>query len=160
MVFITKDVMHESKFTLMPLTAELALRVGQNLRWEDRREVEQTSPGWTAEALCVQSYYDSAYGSSVYFEVPNGKAAGVAGGAPDNVIWMLCTDITTKYPYSFVREARRWVDSLPNPYLCNVADMRNTSHIKLLKLLGFKFIRYHVYNGVPLIEFIKLCVMQ
>ena len=152
--------MHESKFTLTPLTAELALRVGQNLRWEDRREVEQTSPGWTAEALCVQSYYDSAYGSSVYFEVPNGKAAGVAGVTPENAIWMLCTEASTEFPHTFVREARRWVEGLPNPYLFNYVDMRNEAHIKLLKLLKFTFLNYRVYNGVPLIEFIKLCVMQ
>ena len=155
MAYTTKDVMHESKF-IKPLTAELALSVGQNLRQEDRREVEQTS-GWTAEAVCVQSYYNSAYGSSVYFEVPNGKAAGVAGVTPDNMIWMLCTEASTEYPHTFVREARRWVNSLPNPYLYNYVDMRNEDHIKLLKLLGFKFIRYYVYNGVPLIEFIKLC---
>ena len=148
--------MQEGKFTLKPLTAELALSVGQNLRLDDRREVEDTT-GWTAEAVCVQSYYDSAYGSSVYFEVPNGKAAGVAGVTPENVIWMLCTEASAEHPYAFVKEARRWVDSLPNPYLYNHADMRNETHIKLLKLLGFKFIRYHVLNGVPLIEFIKLC---
>ena len=71
---------------------------------------------------------------------------------------MLCTETSAEYPRAFVREARRWVDSLPNPYLYNHADMRNETHIKLLKLLGFKFIRYHVLNGVPLIEFIKLCV--
>ena len=130
--------------------------MGQNLRLDDRREVEDTT-GWTAEAVCVQSYYDSAYGSSVYFEVPNGKAAGVAGVTPENVIWMLCTEASAEHPYAFVKEARRWVDSLPNPYLYNHADMRNETHIKLLKLLGFKFIRYHVLNGVPLIEFIKLC---
>ena len=133
--------------------------MGQNLRREDRREVEDLT-NWTAEACCVQSYYNSAYGGSVYFEVPNGKAAGVAGVTPENVIWMLCTDVTSEYPYAFVREARRWVDSLPNPYLYNHADMRNEAHIKLLKLLGFKFIRYHVLNGVPLIEFIKLCANQ
>ncbi len=147
--------MHESKF-IQPLTAELALSVGQNLRQEDRREVEETT-GWTAEAVCVQSYYNSAYGSSVYFEVPNGKAAGVAGVTPENVIWMLCTEASTEFPHTFVREARRWVNSLPNPYVFNHADMRNSDHIKLLKLLGFKFIHYHVLNGVPLIEFIKLC---
>ena len=151
--------MHESKF-IQPLTPELALRVGQNLRWEDRREVEQVNQGWSAEAICVQSYYNSAYGSSVYFEVPNGKAAGVAGVTPQNIIWMLCTEASTEYPHTFVREARRWVNSLPNPYVFNHADMRNESHIKLLKLLGFKFIRYHVLNGVPLIEFIKLCANQ
>ena len=150
--------MHESKF-IKPLTAELALSVGQNLRWEDRREAEETT-GCCAEAVCVNSFYNSAYGSSVYFEVPNGKAAGVAGVTPENVIWMLCTEASTEYPHTFVREARRWVEALPNPYVFNHADMRNESHIKLLKLLKFTFINYHVYNGVPLIEFIKLCAKQ
>ena len=150
--------MYDSKF-IKPCTPELALSVGQNLRWEDRREVEQVNQGWSAEAICVQSYYNSAYGSSVYFEVPNGKAAGVAGVTPQNIIWMLCTEASTEYPHTFIREARRWVNALPNPYLFNHADMRNEAHIKLLKMLGFKFIRYHVFNGVPLIEFIKLCAI-
>ena len=150
--------MYESKF-IKPLTAELALSVGQDLRWEDRREAEETT-GYCAEAICVNSFYNSAYGSSVYFEVPNGKAAGVAGVTPENVIWMLCTEASTEYPHTFVREARRWVEALPNPYVFNHADMRNESHIKLLKLLKFTFINYHVYNGVPLIEFIKLCAPQ
>ena len=153
---ITLDDMYEGKF-IKPLTAELALSVGQNLRQQDRREAEDTT-GFCAEAGCIDSYYKSAYGSSVYFEVPNGKAAGVAGVTPENAIWMLCTDASTEYPHTFVREARRWVDSLPNPYVFNYADMRNENHIKLLKLLKFKFINYHVYNGVPLIEFVKLCV--
>ena len=41
--------MYESKF-IKPLTAELALRVGQNLRLEDRREAEETT-GYCAEAV-------------------------------------------------------------------------------------------------------------
>ena len=158
MAFITKEDMYEGKF-IKPCTPELALSVGQNLRREDRREAEETT-GYCAEAVCINSYYNSAYGSCVYFKVPNGKAAGVAGVTPENVIWMLCTEASTEYPHTFVREARRWVESLPNPYLFNHADMRNESHIKLLKLLKFKFINYHVYNGVPLIEFIKLCAKQ
>ena len=153
MAYITNEDMHESKY-IQPCTPELALEVGLNLRWEDRREVEETT-GWCAEAVILQSYFNSAY--SVFFKVPNGKAAGVAGVTPQNIIWMLCTEASTEYPHTFVREARRWVTSLPNTYLMNQADMRNEAHIKLLKLLGFKFIRYHVYNGVPLIEFIKLC---
>ena len=150
--------MYDSKL-IKPCTPELALSVGQNLRWEDRREVEQTT-GMVAEAVVVQSYYLSTYGQCVYFEVPNGKAAGVAGVTPQNIIWMLCTEASTEYPHTFVREARRWVDSLPNTYVFNHADMRNEAHIKLLKLLGFQFIRYHVVNKVPLIEFIKLCANQ
>jgi hypothetical protein len=156
---ITNEDMHESKFTLKPLTAELALSVGQNLRLDDRREVEQLS-GYTAEAVCVESYYGSAYGSSIYIEAPNGKAAGVAGISPGNIIWLLCTDVSADYPHAFVREARRWVDNLPNPYLYNYVDMRNVAHVKLLKLLKFTFLRYFIYKGVPLIEFMKLCANQ
>ena len=154
--------MYESKFSykLKPCTPELALSVGQNLRWEDRREVEQQWPSFCGEAIVVNAYYNSAFEQCVYFEVPNGKAAGVAGVTPQNVIWMLCTEASTEYPHTFVREARRWVDSLPNTYVFNHADMRNEAHIKLLKLLGFTFIRYHVVNNVPLIEFIKLCANQ
>ena len=142
---------------IQPCTAQLAFDVGENLRWEDVREVEETT-GLTATAAVLESYYRSAF--TVYFTVPNGKAAGVAGVAPDNKIWMLCTKASEEYPHTFVREARRWLDSLYNPYLWNHADMRNESHIKLLKLLKFKFINYQVHNGVPLIQFVKLCVNQ
>ncbi len=155
MAYTILEDMYEGKF-IKPCTPELALDVGLNLRWEDRREVEEIT-GWSAPAVCVQSYFNSAYGQCVFFKVPNGKAAGVAGVTPQNIIWMLCTEASTEFPHTFVREARRWVDSLPNTYVYNHADMRNEAHIKLLKLLGFKFIRYYVYNGVPLIEFIKLC---
>ena len=147
--------MYEGKY-IQTCTPELALSVGLNLRYEDRRETEETTQ-LCAEAAILQSFYDSAY--SVFFKVPNGKAAGVAGVTPHNVIWMLCTDASTEYPHTFVKEAKRWVNSLLNPYLCNQADMRNEAHIKLLKLLGFKFINYHVYNNVPLIQFIKPCVI-
>ena len=140
---------------IKPCTPQLALEVGEDLRWEDIREVEETT-GLTAPAAVLESYYRSAY--SVYFTVPNGKAAGVAGITPDNKIWMLCTKASEEYPHTFIREARRWLDSLPYTYLWNPADMRNESHIKLLKLLKFKFIKYYVHNGVPLIQFMKLCV--
>tara|TARA_B100000902_G_scaffold125105_1_gene124854 strand:- start:416 stop:868 length:453 start_codon:yes stop_codon:yes gene_type:complete len=147
--------MYESKY-IQPCTPELALSVGLNLRYEDKRETVETS-GLSAAASVVESYYNSAFNQCVFFKVPNGKAAGVAGVTPQNAIWMLCTDATSEYPHTFMREAKRWVESLPNPYLMNYADMRNENHIKLLKYLGFKFIRYFVYKKVPLIEFIKIC---
>ena len=148
--------MHASKY-IHPCTPQHALEVGFNLRSEDKREIEQTM-GLAAPAAVLQSYYNSAI--SVYFTSPHGKAVGVAGVTPQNVIWMLCTDEGDKFPHTFVREAKRWVNSLANPYLYNHADMRNESHIKLLKLLGFTFIQYYVKNGVPLISFIKPCVIQ
>ena len=151
---ITPDDMYvDSKF-IKPCTSQLALEVGENLRRDDAREVEATM-GLYAPVAVLQSYYNSAY--SVYFTSPHGKAVGVAGVTPDNIIWMLCTDEGDNFPHTFVREAKRWINSLANPYLYNHADMRNESHIKLLKLLKFKFIQYYVQNGVPLISFIKPC---
>ena len=149
----TKD-MYEGKY-IQPCTPELALEVGLNLRWEDRREAEQTT-GLHAEAAILQAYYNSTY--CVHFKVPNGKTAGVAGVTSTNAVWMLCTDASTEYPHTFIKESKRWIASLSNPYLHNYADMRNEQHIKLLKLLKFNFLNYKVYNGVPLIEFYKLCV--
>ena len=145
--------MYEGKY-IQPCTPELALEVGLNLRWEDRREAEQTT-GLHAEAAILQAYYNSTY--CVHFKDPNGKTAGVAGVTLTNAIWMLCTDASTEYPHTFIKESKRWIASLSNPYLHNYADMRNEQHIKLLKLLKFNFLNYKVYNGVPLIEFYKLC---
>ena len=148
--------MHDSKY-IHKCTPQLALEVGENLRREDKREVEETT-GLYAPVAVLQSYYNSAF--SVYFTSPHDKAVGVAGVTPANHIWMLCTDEGDNHPHTFVREAKRWVNSLANPYLFNHADMRNESHIKLLKLLKFTFINYYVINGVPLITFIKPCVHQ
>ena len=156
MAVITPEDMHVSKY-IHPCTPQHALEVGFNLRSEDRREIEETM-GLAAPAAVLQSYYNSDI--SVYFTSPHGKAVGVAGVTPENIIWMLCTDEGDNHPHTFVREARRWVNSLDNPYLYNHVDMRNESHVKLLKLLRFKFVNYYVQNGVPLITFIKPCALQ
>ena len=148
--------MHDSKY-IQTCTPQLALEVGEKLRREDAREVEQTM-GLYAPVAVLQSYYNSAF--SVYFTNPHGKAVGVAGVTPDNRIWMLCTHEGDNFPHTFVREARRWINSLANPYLFNHVDMRNEQHIKLLKVLKFTFINYYVMNGVPLITFIKPCAHQ
>ena len=94
----TKD-MYEGKY-IQPCTPELALEVGLNLRYEDMLEPEETT-GLNAEAYIIESFFNSTY--SVFFKVPNGKAAGVAGVTPHNVIWMLCTDASTEYPHTFVK---------------------------------------------------------
>ena len=87
MAIIPINDMYEGKY-IQTCTPELALSVGLNLRYEDRREAEETS-GLCAEASIIQSFYNSTY--SVYFKVPNGKAAGVAGVTPHNIICLLYT---------------------------------------------------------------------
>ena len=49
---------------IQPCTPELALEVGLNLRFEDKREAEQTT-GLHAPAAVVQAHLNSTY--SVFF---------------------------------------------------------------------------------------------
>ena len=79
------------------------------------------------------------------FKVPDGRIAGLAG-VDDGQIWMLCTTAIDDYPVTFAREAKRFVDSRPEKLLWNIADKRNTVHLKLLKFLGFKFLREVTYG--------------
>ena len=119
-----------------PATVDAAKEVASNLRPEDRREVEEghgLDPMerlvWAAQNL-----------SCVYFTVPNGKTAGMAGVEPDGTIWMLCTPAIHEYPITFAREAKRYVDSRQEKILHNIVDERNIVHLKLLKFLGFRIL--------------------
>ena len=59
MAYTIIDDMYEGKY-IHTCTPELALSVGLNLRYEDRRETEQTT-GLTAEASIIESFYNSTY---------------------------------------------------------------------------------------------------
>ena len=95
----------------------------------------------------------------MYFTVPNGKTAGMAGVSTEGAIWMICTEAIKEYPHTFARESKRFVESRTEPLLWNVADRRNTVHLKLLKFLGFKFLRELKYgpNQLSFIEFCRVC---
>ena len=137
-----------------PLTKEVAFEVASNLLPEDRREVKE-GHGHDPEIVIPLAYQ----GDSVYFRVPNGELAGIAGVEQDGQIWMLCTPAILKYPITFAREAKRYVDSRQEKLLWNVVDIRNTVHIKLLRFLGFKFLRKLEYgpNKLIFMEFCRIC---
>ena len=134
------------------ITLEAAKEVASNLRLEDRREVEEGHGIDATEALLEAVQKPSC----VYFTVPNGKTAGMAGVDPGGQIWMLCTPAIQEYPITFAREARRFVERQQDKLLWNVVDKRNTVHLKLLKFLGFKFLR-EVEFGPNKLSFIEFC---
>ena len=142
-----------SKF-IHPITEEAALGVASNLLPDDYREVAEGHGHDPMEAIpqC------SKIGDTIYFTVPDGQLAGVAGVQPDGRIWMLCTPAILKYPKTFAREARRFVESREEKLLWNIVDKRNTVHMKLLKFLGFKFLRElkHGPNNLSFIEFCRV----
>ena len=151
---IHKEIIDVSKY-IHPITLEAALEVASNLRPEDRREVEE---GHGYDPIEYAKFI-AQEGSTVYFTVPNGKTAGMAGVSPEGAIWMICTPAIKDYPHTFARESKRFVESRTEPLLWNVADRRNIVHLKLLKFLGFKFLRELKYgpNQLSFIEFCRVC---
>ena len=134
-----------------PITIEAAIEVASNLRDDDYREVKE-GHGHEPLLYIPQSAF---YGDTVWFEVPNGKTAGLAG-VQDGKIWMLCTNAIHEYPLTFAREAKRFIESRNEELLWNIVDKRNTAHLKLLKFLGFKFLR-ELEHGPNKLTFIEFC---
>ena len=137
---------------IYPLTKEAAYEVASNLLPEDHREVEE-GHGHDPKVILPLAY---DMGDSVYFRVPNGELAGIAGVHGEGQIWMLCTPAIFKYPMTFAREAKRYVESRQEKLLWNIADKRNRVHLKLLKFLGFKFLR-ELKHGPNQLTFIEFC---
>ena len=133
-------------------TIEAALEVASNLLPDDRREVQE-GHGHDPNVVIPLA---SQLGDSVYFKAPNGEIAGVAGVHSNGQIWMLCTPSILKYPVTFAREAKRYVDSRQEKLLWNIVDKRNTVHLKLLRFLGFKFLR-EIEHGPNKLTFIEFC---
>ena len=74
------------------------------------------------------------------------------------VVWMLTTPVIYDYPVEFTVQMKRHFDLIHDRYefLTNFTDERNTSHHKLIKWLGFSFIRrVETFGaaGLPFIEF-------
>ena len=131
---------------------EAAYTVASNLLPDDYREVAEGHGHDPVEAVprCAQ------FGETVYFTVPNGELAGVAGVQEDGRIWMLCTPAIHKYPLTFAREAKRYVESRQEKLLWNIVDKRNRVHIKLLRFLGFRFLR-ELKPGPNNLSFMEFC---
>jgi hypothetical protein len=137
---------------IYPLTKEVAVHVASNLRPEDHREC--TEGHGHNPLLALLGGASSGY--SAAFMMPNGKWGAAGGVGPENGIWMLCTPEINNYPKTFARECKRLIESRPEKMLWNICDKRNEVHLKLLRFLGFKFLR-EVTHGPNNLTFIEFC---
>ena len=96
-----------AKVKILPITLEAAIEVASDLRPEDRREVEE-GHGVDPFTSIVSKAQE---GSCIYFTMPNGRTAGMAGVEDDGMIWMLTTTAIYEYPFAFTRGAKKFVKS-------------------------------------------------
>lgn len=147
------------KTLIHPATHHDALYVAGNLQPEDRQEIEGL--GMDPHSAIPLSVLGAE--TAVTFWNPDGMICGVAGvsrtDAQCGAVWMVTTPDVRRYPKLFFKEARKWLASV-NGYdlLHNIADPRNTMHLKLLHLLGFKRLSYVTVgpNRLTYVEFAKL----
>ena len=152
-MIITHDIIRVSNY-IHTLTHEAALDVAANLRPDDYREVVE---GHGHDPMVVLPLAVDLP-NSIYFTVPNGKTAGLAGVDELGSVWMLCTPEVERYPHLFVRQAKKYIESRPENLLWNIVDKRNRVHLKLLRFLGFNFLRElkHGPNNLTFIEFCRV----
>ena len=134
------------------MTMEAAVEVASNLRPNDYREVTEGHGHCPLFHIPMSAFVGDTY----YFQAPNGKAAAIGGVNTNGQIWMLCTPIVEQYPMAFVRDCKRMIESREEKLLWNIVDKRNTAHLKLLKFLGFKFLR-ELKHGPNQLTFIEFC---
>ena len=159
--FTTIEVFNVLHKFYRPATFEDGIAVVNNLRKPDRDEILAAGscpndiPIWLSQSehpTAVTNY--------------EGQIAGVAGVVRVNkqvgVIWLLCTPAIETMPIAFFRKAHEWMENIQKDYtlLWNHCDVRNKTHHRLLKFLGFTAI-----NKVSLgpdkktfYEIVKLCV--
>jgi len=109
-----------------PITLEAAIEVASNLRRDDYKELVEGHGHHPTEALSQAA----SWPSTVYFTVPDGRIAGLAGVHTNGAVWMLCTPAVEDFPHTFAREAKRFINSREEPLLWNIVDKRNKVHLK------------------------------
>ena len=144
-------------------TVQDALIVANNIRDEDRQEIEGL--GLTPFFLPI-SVMESDAPVAFFDELNNplGVAGVVTTNPGEGQVWMICTPYVQRIPHTLVRQAKKWLAKTEQDYniLYNIADTRNVLHHKLLKILGFKALR-RVYPEpylLPYYEIVKLCAYQ
>ena len=131
---------------------EAAVDVASNLRPDDYREVFEGHGHFPLLFIPLTA----CAGETVYFTDADGRIAGLAGVEEDGKIWMLCTNVIHDSPTLFARQAKKFIESREEELLWNIVDKRNTAHLKLLKFLGFKFLR-ELEHGPNKLTFIEFC---
>lgn len=76
-------------------------------------------------------------------------------------IWLLGSKELENHSVRFLKESRYWLNHIQDrvPLLFNVVDQRNTTHIRWIEWLDFKFIRVIPEYGaekLPFIEFARI----
>jgi hypothetical protein len=154
--------------TVRPATAQDAHRLAPKLRKADLQEINAAS-GSTPLAALLRGVVESSKVFAITSPSDPHDVFALFGVAPLTVVgaptfpigsvWLLGSEDLNKVAYRFLRESSTWLDELARGYrlLCNVVDARNTTHIRWLRWLGFRFVAHRPGFGRQGEAFIEFC---
>ena len=140
-----------------------AAELAPSLREADGRELKSLC-GMTPLQGLELSYENSVAGTCFTGFVDDKPACMWGLGAAETLgvahPWLLASDLIEEVPMTFLRHSvkvvKAWAEMYP--LLTNVADPRNTLHLKWLDFLGFKQVKVWPEYGIdksPFIQFIR-----
>lgn len=124
---------------LRPATEADIKYVAENIRPADRDECLAAAGASPELAL----WFSVKTSLEAYTLVAGDEVLGICGiaagvGEHDRMIWMLGTPAVETHAKLFVRESRKWLNTLPY-ILWNRVDARNARHISWLRSIGAEF---------------------
>lgn len=147
--------------TYRPSLLEDCKHLSWKIRPADRREVLDV-----AGITPLQAFEEGFRASLRPLTVVNVHPVAMVGAVPlegsEGVVWMLGTPGIETNKVSFIRQCRKVMDEVCDPFnvVYNCIDKRNTVHLRWLQWLGFSIINEieeFGVNGITVYEFARIC---
>lgn len=106
----------------------------------------------------IQIYKDFLAYDTYLALTPDDKPMVLFGINNDGNVWMQMTNEVYKHPRFFIHAAKTWLQQQRSKILYNYIDIQNTTLLKMVKKLGFKFLRVipMTKNNNYYVEFVQL----
>ena len=143
--------------TIRPATVQDIPIIAANLLEAARLDIERAGQ----HPVLMMAEDMACYKTSVVL-TPDGMPMALFGVNWAGNIWMQMTNDVLKYPKVFMKTAKLWLSEQPHKLLYNYIDINNTALLKMVKRLGFKFLRVvpMTRNNLYYVEFVRLWDQQ
>ena len=106
----------------------------------------------------LQIYIDFLTYNTFLALTPDQKPMVLFGINDEGNVWMQMTNEVYKHPRFFIQATKTWLQEQKSKILYNYIDIQNTALLKMVKKLGFKFLRVipMTKNNNYYVEFVRL----
>ena len=145
----------QSSVTIRPATVKDIPLITADLLEAARLDIERAGE----HPVLMMAADMATYQTSVALS-SDGYPLALFGVNKDGNIWMQMTNEVKKHPIAFIKAAKLWLSNQPHKLLYNYIDINNTALLKMVKRLGFKFLRVvpMTRNNLYYVEFVRLWI--